>query len=137
MAAACWVLKPEVRSVMSCEYENVNRSSLGLLFCVHVSVSVSSLCHLTYPLSPYLCFCLFFLQCFPFLLLFFSFLFFSFFLFYCVRCPFTSSFIYFSSLSSLLCTSFSSFPFFLPPSLSFLQFMYLINPLRLFFLYNI
>lgn len=54
MAAACWVLKPEVRSVMSCEYENVNRSSLGLLFCVHVSVSVSSLCHLTYPLSPYL-----------------------------------------------------------------------------------
>lgn len=136
MAAACWVLKPEVRSVMSCEYEYVNRSSLGLLFCVHVSVSVSSLCHLTYPLSPYLSVFVYSsysvsLSCF------FSFLFFSFFLLYCVRCPFTSSFIYFSSLSSLLCTSFSSFPFFLPPSLSFLQFMYLINPLRLFFLYHI
>lgn len=129
MAAACWVLKPEVRSVMSCEYENVNRSSLGLLFLsplsatsLILSLRISVFVYSSYSVS---------LSCF------FSFLFFSFFLLYCVRCPFTSSFIYFSSLSSLLCTSFSSFPFFLPPSLSFLQFMYLINPLRLFFLYHI
>lgn len=39
MAAACWVLKPEVRSVMSCEYENVNRSSLGLLFLSPLSAT--------------------------------------------------------------------------------------------------
>lgn len=132
MAAACWVLKPEVRSVMSCEYENVNRSSLGLLFLSPLSAT-------SLILSLRISLFLFILPTvFPFLASFlFSFLFFSFFLFYCVRCPFTSSFIYFSSLSSLLCTSFSSFPFFLPPSLSFLQFMYLINPLRLFFLYHI
>lgn len=112
MAAACWVLKPEVRSVMSCEYENVNRSSLGLLFCVHVSVSVSSLCHLTYPLSPYLCFCLFFLQCFPFLLL-------SFFLFFS---SLSFCFTVYAALSPLPSfTSLLCLHFFVLPSLPFLS----------------
>lgn len=124
MAAACWVLKPEVRSVMSCEYEYVNRSSLGLLFCVHVSVSVSSLCHLTYPLSPYLCFCLFFLQCFPFLLLFFSFLLFLFVLLCTLPFHLFLHLLLFSVFTSLYFLLFLSF---LPSSLSFLPTVYVFN----------
>lgn len=127
MAAACWVLKPEVRSVMSCEYENVNRSSLGLLFCVHVSVSVSSLCHLTYPLSQYLSVFVYSsysvsLSCFfPF---FFSFLLFLFVLLCTLPFHLFLHLLLFSVFTSLYFLLFLSF---LPSSLSFLPTVYVFN----------